>query len=374
MSKALLIGVKLIFEKNDYIFNSLNELKDLALTLDLEIVDVILVNRKNIDPTFYIGKGKLEEIDLFYCKKRIVDLIIFNNELSPIQTRNIENYLGIKVINRTELILEIFSNNARTKIAKLQVELAKLYYQLPRIIGKGNELSRLGGGIGTRGPGEKQLELDRRKISNKIKIIKERINKVNIEMETRRKKRIKNTFRVVIIGYTNAGKSTLINKLTKSNVVVKDKLFTTLDTTTKKLYNEKFYSIIITDTVGFIRDLPHTLIESFKSTLIDINYANLLVHLIDISSQYYLENMQIVNQTLEEIDAINIPIINCFNKIDKISDKELINLRLKYPDSIFISAEKKINLDVLKNKIVEIAENYFMKDNCIFWKMYYKVL
>ena len=278
---ALLVGVLLPFDSSSGLNESLDELKELARTAGAFVTDTIIQRKKEIDPKYFIGKGKVSQIKSNYPEK---SLVIFNHELSPTQIRNLEKVLELKVITRTELILDIFALHARSNLSKLQVELAQLSYELPRVMGKGLLLSRLGGGIGTRGPGEQQLELDRRLIQRKIFVIKKKLESFDKGRKEQRKSRSDGKFKIAIIGYTNSGKSTLLRRLTKADVLIEDKLFATLDTTTRKLWlgiiDGKPAQAVITDTVGFIRDIPHGLIESFKSTLEDTTGADLLLHVI----------------------------------------------------------------------------------------------
>ncbi len=353
---AILIGVRFPDEPLFQIMESLDELKELSETAGAAVLDTVIQNRKEIDPKYFIGKGKVLELKSGYSNKD-VSVLIFNNELSPTQIRNLENELKLKVITRTELILDIFALHARTNISKLQVELAQAVYELPRITGKGTMLSRLGGGIGTRGPGEQQLEFDRRILQRKIYIIKKKLLLISRGKQEQRKKRQSDEFKIAIIGYTNSGKSTLLRRLTKADVLIENKLFATLDTTTRKLWmgNEDGKSkpshAVITDTVGFIRELPHGLIESFKSTLEDTVGADLLIHVIDISKKSFIQKQEIVRNTLYEIGASSIPVLNCYNKIDLIPPENLLDYRLQYPSDIFISAANNLNIDILYNKI-----------------------
>ncbi len=360
---ALLIGVKLPSDPINRVMSSLDELKELSITAGASVVDSIIQQRKEIDSKYYIGKGKVEEIKYFYKNEKKNDLIIFNHESTPSQIRNLEKELKMKVITRTELILDIFSLHAKSGISMLQVELALLKYQLPRITGKGTSMSRPGGGIGTRGPGEQQLELDRRLIMKKIHLIGNRLKHIELERSIQRKNRVENEFKSALIGYTNSGKSTLLNRLTKSNVQVEDQLFVTLDTTTRKLWlgfiNGKSAHSVITDTVGFIQDLPHDLIESFKSTLEDTIQADLLIHIIDISTDFSYKK-KVVEKTIFELGANNIPLILCFNKIDRLSEEEVLNIRLQYPEALYISAKENLNINFLKEKLKEF---YILKYN-----------
>ena len=349
--KALLVGVKFPGDSQEMVMGSLLELEELTKTAGAKVVDIIVQSRQNIDPKFYIGKGKVEEIRNFYDGEDKIDVLILNHEPSPGQIMNIETGLNIKVITRTELIMDIFAIHAKTKSAKLQVELAQLNYQLPRLTGKGASMSRLGGGIGTRGPGEQKLEIDKRAIRRKIFLIKEKLKGISLEMQTRRKSRQMNEKKVGIVGYTNSGKSSLLNRLTNSDVHTEDKLFATLDTTTRKLWINDQLSVVITDTVGFIRDIPHGLIESFKSTFEDTLYSDFLIHLVDASAPDFIEKIAVVEKVLAEISKVKIPMILCFNKIDKLSVEELIDFRLKYPQANFISVKDDKNIDALKETI-----------------------
>ncbi len=356
---AVLLGVQLPFDSYERLSESLQELKELSKTAGAVVIDTLIQQRKDIDSKYYIGKGKVEEIKSFYSGKNVT-LAVFNHELTPTQIRNLEKELNLKVITRTELILDIFALHARTKISKLQVELAQLSYELPRISGKGIWLSRLGGGIGTRGPGEQQLELDRRLIQRKIYLIRKKLKEAEKERQEQRKNRSSNEFKIAIVGYTNSGKSSLLKRLTKADVLIEDQLFATLDTTTRKIWlgyrdNKPVYAVI-TDTVGFIRDLPHGLIESFKSTLEDTLQADLLIHIIDISTHDFTEKKEVIKNTLTEIGASAIPVLNCFNKIDLLPEKKILEYRLLNPESIFISARDDINIDILKKKIL----NYYL--------------
>lgn len=354
--KALLIAVRFPEISQDEALLSLEELRELAETAGAKVLDAIIQNRKIPDTKYFMGKGKVEEVREFYQGDEKIDVVVFNHELTPTQIRNLEKELGCKVLTRTELILDIFALHARTKTSKLQVELAQLQYELPRITGKGVEMSRLGGGIGTRGPGEQQLELDRRLIQKKIHIIREKMKEIDRERAVQRKNRGEREFKVSIIGYTNAGKSTLLNRLTKADALVEDKLFATLDTTTRKLWlgnreDGSPVNAVITDTVGFIRDIPHGLVESFRSTLADTVEADLLLHVLDISSKDFLAKKAVVEETLSEINASEIPVILCFNKTDRLRDEELLDKRLEFPGAFYLSALKGDGLEALKNRI-----------------------
>ncbi len=338
----------------------LDELEFLTRTAGAEVIAQFYQERDKIDSSFFIGSGKAEEIAKV-AEEENADLVIFENALSPTQVRNLEKIIKCKVIDKSALILDIFATNARSAEAKTQVELAQLQYLLPRLTRQWTHLSKQYGGIGTKGPGETQIETDRRLIGTRISLLKEKLGKIEEQRKTQRQQR-GNFTRLALVGYTNAGKSTLLNILTDAGVYVEDKLFATLDTSTKLLkeINGKKLPqpVLISDTVGFIRNLPHNLIESFKSTLAEVLEADMLLHVIDISSDSFEEQISIVNETLAELNASEKPVIMIFNKVDKlaeISQEDLINdLRNKYTDAIFISAAKGINLSSLFEKVFAI--------------------
>lgn len=363
--RAILIGME--WGRNDSLWtvdDSLEELKQLADTAGATVIKKFIQKRPKPDPAFFIGRGKVQELAL-YAQQENIDLCIFDDELSPAQQRNIESVMGIRILDRTALILDIFAQRARTNEGKLQVELAQLQYTLPRIMGKGLMLSRLGGGIGTRGPGETKLEVDRRRIRDRIAFIKDQIEKVKAVRSLHRSKRKKNNvFEVSLVGYTNAGKSTLLNTLTNSDIYAKDQLFATLDPTTRQLTLPNKQEIIITDTVGFIQRLPHQLIAAFRSTLEVVTEADLLVHVIDVSHELYKEQAAAVHEVLKEIGAETKPVITVYNKIDKLPpDSKLADRLALEEDTVCISAAKKLNLETvqqmiekhLKSKAVEVT-------------------
>ena len=351
--RAILIGME--WGRNDSLWtvdDSLEELKQLADTAGATVIKKFIQKRPKPDPAFFIGRGKVQELAL-YAQQENIDLCIFDDELSPAQQRNIESVMGIRILDRTALILDIFAQRARTNEGKLQVELAQLQYTLPRIMGKGLMLSRLGGGIGTRGPGETKLEVDRRRIRDRIAFIKDQIEKVKAVRSLHRSKRKKNNvFEVSLVGYTNAGKSTLLNTLTNSDIYAKDQLFATLDPTTRQLALPNKQEIIITDTVGFIQRLPHQLIAAFRSTLEVVTEADLLVHVIDVSHELYKEQAAAVHEVLKEIGAETKPVITVYNKIDKLPPDSKLSDRLALEeDTVCISAAKKLNLETLQQMI-----------------------
>lgn len=342
---------------------SLQELSELALACEVTVVNQIYQKRSRLDPVYYIGSGKVKEIAML-VQAVGANVVIFDDELSGSQVRNLEQNLGVKVIDRTTLILDIFARRAKSKEAKIQVELAQLKYRLPRLTGLGTVLSRTGGGIGTRGPGEKKLETDRRHIKEQIYDLKRELEKVQKVREVQREKRNKEKVpRVSLVGYTNAGKSTLRNALCdialpkdamgKEKVLEADMLFATLDTTTRALDLRDNRTITLTDTVGFIRKLPHDLVEAFKSTLEEVIYSDLLIHVVDCSSPEVKDQIEAVENVLEELEAIEIPKIMSLNKMDKVDNSYLEALKKdylnteQYLDVIEISARDGINLERL---------------------------
>lgn len=344
---------------------SLEELKELTKACDIPVLDMVYQSRSKVDPAFYIGKGKVFEIASLRQSKH-ANLIIFDDELSGSQVRNLEAALGAKVIDRTTLILEIFARRARSKEAKIQVELAQLKYRMSRLQGLGTMLSRTGGGIGTKGPGEKKLETDRRHIKETIYDLNDELKKIKKTREVQREKRNKESIpKVSLVGYTNAGKSTLRNKLCdiaaqkevqgKEKVFEADMLFATLDITTRSIILKNKGVVTITDTVGFVRKLPHDLVEAFKSTLEEVIYADLLCHVVDASSDNALEQVEAVEEVLEELGAKDKDTILVLNKIDMASEENLESIKeaTKEYEIIEISAKEGINLDGLLSLIEE---------------------
>lgn len=313
---VVLIGVVSVDQTKEQVEEYLNELEFLAKTAGVIPVKKFIQNLNYPNPRTYVGKGKLEEI-LNYIRDNGISIIIFDDELSPTQLRNIENILKVRVLDRTNLILDIFAQHARTAYAKTQVELAQYQYLLPRLTRMWTHLERQRGGIGLRGPGETQIETDRRIILDKISKLKEELARIDKQMAQQRKNRGQ-LIRVALVGYTNVGKSTIMNLLSKSEVLAENKLFATLDTTVRKVVLNDL-PFLLSDTVGFIRKLPHKLIESFKSTLDETRESDIIVHVVDISHPSFEEQINIVNQTLIEIGVGNKPILMVFNKIDSFS-------------------------------------------------------
>ena len=366
--KAVLVGVIQKDQKELEAKEYLDELHFLAETAGAVAVKRFVQKMSHPDSRTFVGKGKLEEIKK-YVVDRNIDVLIFDDELNGSQISNIEKAVGIKTIDRSDLILDIFARRAKTAQAKAQVELAQYQYILPRLRGMWKHLERLGGGIGTRGPGETEIETDRRIVRDKISLLRKRLAEIDKQAFTQRKERGE-FIRVSLVGYTNVGKSTIMNLLSKSDVLAENKLFATLDTTTRKIVygNTPF---LLSDTVGFIRKLPHHLVESFKSTLDEVREADILLHVVDIAHPNYEEQMGVVNKTLQELDSFDKPIIVIFNKMDlyekhtfdewlEQSTKEEILKGLKERwqqqtsgNAIFISALERTNIDVLRDTILE---------------------
>lgn len=331
--------------------DSLHELAQLAETAGADVVAMLSQKRRKSDAAFYIGEGKVREISLL-CQEKNANLIIFDDELSPAQQRNLELATGIKVIDRTALILDIFAQRARSHEGKLQVELAQLQYNLSRLSGQGLTLSRLGGGIGTRGPGETKLEVDRRRVRGRISDIKQEIENIKKHRALHRKSRISSNIpTVALVGYTNAGKSTLLNALTAAGVLAEDKLFATLDPTTRRVVLPNGRDMLLTDTVGFINKLPHQLIAAFRATLEEVTYADLLVHVIDASHPQYEKQSEAVFEVLRELNIDNKQLITVFNKVDKISNHCVIDRMLRLDNSVAVSALTGDGLQQLLEKI-----------------------
>jgi len=355
--RALLVGVygpeTVRIQAEEY----LDELALLTGTAGGITIDRILQNRNHPDPSTYVGKGKLNEINRLVGEKDI-DTIIFDDDLSPTQIRNVEQGTKAKVLDRSGLILDIFASRAKTAAAKTQVELAQLQYLLPRLTRYWTHLSRQQGGIGTRGPGETQIETDRRLIDKRIATLKSKLEKLDRQRKTQRKGRDE-MIRVSLVGYTNAGKSTLMNSLTDTELLAENRLFATLDSTVRRC-NIGDYEVLLSDTVGFIRKLPHDLIESFKSTLDEVRESDLLLHVIDASALMIEEYIEVVDQTLNDIGAPEKKNVMVFNKIDKLGFDKIAELKAAYPDAIFISAERGIGLNDLKEQIGKRIEEDFV--------------
>jgi GTP-binding protein HflX len=355
--RAILVGVygpeTPRIQAEEYI----DELALLTETAGAIPVEKVLQNRTNPDPSSYVGTGKLRELKQ-KASSQEVGTIIFDDDLSPTQIRNVEKETKVKVLDRSGLILDIFASRAKTAAAKTQVELAQLQYLLPRLTRFWSHLSRQQGGIGTRGPGETQIETDRRLVDKRIATLKDKLEKLDKQRKTQRKGR-SDMIRLSLVGYTNAGKSTLMNALTDTKVLTENRLFATLDSTVRR-FDLANYDILLSDTVGFIRKLPHNLIESFKSTLDEVRESDILIHVVDASATVIEDYIEVVEDTLEDLDIKDKKMLMAFNKIDKIEPAEIAELKAAYPDAVFISAERGIGLDKLEERIRELIEEDFV--------------
>jgi GTP-binding protein HflX len=372
--KAVLVGLVHKLQTEEQVKEYLEELAFLAETAGAKAVKRFMQKLPHPDSRTFVGKGKLEEIKE-YIQGRDINIVIFDDELSGSQISNIEKILDVKTIDRSDLILDIFARRAKTAQAKAQVELAQYQYLLPRLRGMWKHLERLGGGIGTRGPGETEIETDRRIVRDKISLLRKRLAEIDKQAATQRKDRGE-FIRVALVGYTNVGKSTIMNLITKSDVFAENKLFATLDTTTRKVVFENT-PFLLSDTVGFIRKLPHHLVESFKSTLDEVREADILLHVVDTSHPQYEEQIGVVNNTLRELSAADKPVITIFNKMDQYEKNtfdpwleeevraEILNdLKSRWENElqgncVFISATERTNIDELRTTILnKVRELY----------------
>jgi GTP-binding protein HflX len=374
--KAILVGVALKEQKDHQINEYLQELAFLATTAGAVTAKTFIQKLQHPDSKTYLGKGKLEEIKNYAAGKDI-SVLIFDDELTGAQISNIEKATNIKTIDRSDLILDIFARRAKTAQAKAQVELAQYQYILPRLRGMWKHLERLGGGIGTRGPGESEIETDRRIVREKISLLRRRLSEIEKQAYTQRKDRGE-FIRVALVGYTNVGKSTLMNLLSKSDVLAENKLFATLDTTTRKIVFENT-PFLLSDTVGFIRKLPHHLIESFKSTLDEVKESDILLHVVDISHPQYEDQMKVVNNTLNELGCSDKPMITVFNKMDlyeertfdewldpEVKEGLLHELKDRWQNDtqsrcVFVSATERREIDVLRTSILSQVREMYTK-------------
>ena len=373
--KTVLVGVITKGQPEEQFNEYLDELAFLASTAGVTAVKRFMQKLEHPDSKTFVGKGKLEEIKNYLHRHKDVELVVFDDELTGSQIQNIEKELGVKTIDRSDLILDIFATRAKTAQAKTQVELAQYQYILPRLKGMWKHLERQGGGVGTRGPGETEIETDRRIVKNKISLLRKRLAEIDKQAFTQRKDRGE-FIRVSLVGYTNVGKSTLMNLLSKSDVFAENKLFATLDTTTRKIVFEQT-PFLLSDTVGFIRKLPHHLVESFKSTLDEVREADILLHVVDISHPQYEEQVKVVNKTLAELDSAEKPTITIFNKMDKYAaetfdewleeevKKEIIDdLKQRWQNEtkgncVFVSATEKTNIDLLRQTILNKVRDMY---------------
>ncbi len=358
MESAILVGVVLAGITREQVDDSLNELELLADTAGAKVTDRLVQTLSRLNSATYIGKGKVDELRQI-TEDQDTDLVIFDDDLSTTQVRNLEKVLKCKLLDRSALILDIFASRAKTATAKTQVELAQLEYLRTRLTRQWTHLSRQKGGIGFKGPGETQIETDRRLISTRISTLKQRLGKIDRQRTTQRKGRGQYT-RVSLVGYTNAGKSTLMNTLADTQVLAEDRLFATLDATTRQVRLAPNKEVLLSDTVGFIRKLPHRLIESFKSTLDEVRESDLLLHVVDATHPRFEDHIAVVKLTLGELGALDVPTIMVFNKIDGITDHSLITgLKQEYKNCVLTSALRGIGLQELRDRILsQIEENF----------------
>ncbi len=360
LEQVLLVGVVTPFQPKFEVDEHLQEMKQLLNTLEYEIAETFIVNLKRIKPSTLIGKGKIREIKNLLSLLDIQE-VVFDDDLSPTQVRNLRKMLDVEICDRSGIILEIFANRAKTREAKTQVELATLQYLLPRLTGRWTHLERQIGGISVRGgAGETQIEIDRRLTRTRISKLKKDLMKIDKERTVQQKGR--NTFfKAALVGYTNAGKSTLMNVFTGSSVPVEDKLFATLDTTVRIYRLDKYHDLLLSDTIGFIRKLPHHLIASFRSTLREVKDADLIIKVADISSSQCLNQLKAVDEVLVQLEAYNKPSIIVFNKIDIMENRILKQVKRDYPDAVFISALNKLRIDELRRAILKVLEKEEMQ-------------
>lgn len=359
--KAVLVGIYNRQVPKEKAEEYLEELQLLTKTAGAATLAVFLQKLDHVHPGTYVGSGKLEEIQA-YVEEHKVDLVVFDDDLSPSQVRNIDRALNVKVLDRSAIILHIFSERARTAQAKAQVELAQLKYMLPRLAGLWSHLSKQKGGIGMKGAGEKEIETDRRMIRYKIDLLKKELEKIDQQNQTRRKKR-EEMVRVSLVGYTNAGKSTLMNRLSKSDVLAEDKLFATLDATVRKVVVDQV-PFLLSDTVGFIRKLPHDLVECFKSTLDEVRESDILLHVVDMSHPAFEEQIQVVNETLASLKAQEKPTIVVFNKIDRLEPEAREQLEKTWwarenAPAVFVSAGGNLGIDTLRQRLLELVRKEY---------------
>jgi GTP-binding protein HflX len=354
--RAILVGVAKPDVRRVRTEEYLDELTLLAESAGAVVVHRITQERRSINAASFIGKGKAEEVAWLVDQHRI-GIVIFDDDLSPVQVRNLERIIKCKIIDRSGIILDIFASRARTSEAKVQVELAQLHYLLPRLTRQWTHLSKQFGGIGTKGPGETQIETDRRAIRTRISTLNTKLRRISREREIQRKGR-EQFPRVALVGYTNAGKSTLLNLFSGAGVLVEDRLFATLDATVRLVTLSPLHTILLSDTVGFIRKLPHHLVASFKSTLEEVTEADMLLHVVDVSHPLFQEQISVVNETLEEIGAQGKPTVMVFNKIDRVQNRAALSaVGSSYENAVVISAARGINVGALQQRIMALLDS-----------------
>jgi GTP-binding protein HflX len=357
--RVILIGLMTAKITEAQFESSLAELVRLVDSAGGEVLEIIKQKRSHVDPQSVVGSGKVEEIALI-AQTLGANVIVFDRSLSPAQVKNLEQQIGVRVVDRTEVILDIFAQRAQSRAGKLQVELAQLEYMLPRLTGRGKTMSKLGGGIGTRGPGETKLETERRAIQQRINKLQKEVTQLQAHRSRLRQKRQHHDIpTVAIIGYTNAGKSTLINALTNAEVYTADQLFATLDPTTRRLSianvdTGELQTILLTDTVGFIEQLPPSLVDAFRATLEEVTEADTLLHVVDISHPDWLNQLQAVNKIIKDMSSFPTYTLLAFNKIDQVSPEVMDIAREQFPDALFISASQRLGLDNLRSSLLQI--------------------
>jgi GTP-binding protein HflX len=362
--RAVLVGLVTREAPSWRVEDYLDELEQLADTAGADVIERVVQERERRDPAYMIGRGKAEELAQL-ARYQDADLIVFDDDLTPTQAKNIEKLCGVKIMDRSGLILDIFAKHARTREARTQVELAQLKYLLPRLTGQWRHLERQVGGIGVRGPGETQLEVDRRLIRKRVAVLEKELEKIAGQREIRRKNR-RDFFKAALVGYTNVGKSTLLNALTNAGVLVEDRLFATLDATVRNLQLDSRRQILLIDTVGFIRKLPLHLVASFKSTLEESADADLLLHVVDITHPNFAEQMTAVDRVLKELKLDGKPVLKVFNKID-LYDQPAVLSRLRESEQpcVFISAQRGIGLPQLATRLGELADATFITERLV---------
>lgn len=357
---ALLVGVLTPDSTPADLNDGLDELEQLAGTAGAVVTDRVTQSLPHPTAATYVGKGKVQELKRLVAKRE-ADLVIFDDDLSPVQARNLERELGCKLLDRSGLILDIFARRAKTAAAKAQVELAQLDYLRTRLTRQWTHLERQKGGIGMRGPGEMQIETDRRLIGRRISVLQDQLDRIDRQRQTQRKGRADQT-RVSLVGYTNAGKSTLMNALSDAGVFAENQLFATLDATTRQVYLAPNKPVLLSDTVGFIRKLPHKLIESFKSTLDEVRESDVLLHVVDASHPNFEEHIRVVNETLKELGACEKPTLMVFNKVDVLEERGMIAaLRMEHEHAAFVSALRGIGLEPLKATLLDLIESDYVE-------------
>jgi GTPase len=358
--RAVLVGVTVYPDTRETTLEHLDELELLLDTAGGDTVMKVVQGLPRHDGAFLLGKGKVEELSQLVDDENI-SLVVVDDELSPMQSRNLERVIQRKVIDRAQLILDIFASRAQSSEARTQVELAQLQYMLPRLTRQWTHLSKQFGGIGTKGPGETQIETDRRLIRDRISHLREKLDKIETQRETQRKGRSEQ-FRIALVGYTNAGKSTLMNELAGPTVHAEDRLFATLDTTVRQIDLAPGRRALLSDTVGFIRKLPPHLIASFRSTLAEAKEADVLLHVVDISSPNLVDQIAVVDETLRDIGAVGIPTLMVFNKVDILEDPDVLaELKGRYPDSVAISAARGLHITALRERLAEMMESTYVE-------------